>query len=318
MNPVRPLPQLLSLVVLALSSAQVMAQTSYPLTLDNCGVEVVLDAAPQRVVTIKSTATELLLALGLGDKIVGVGFQDGPAPEPWTAAAAALPVLSDKLPSQEVVLEAEPSFVYGGWESNFAADGAGERPTLATLGVATYVSPAACRSIKPAKLTFDEVFAEIGEMGAIFDATPAAEALITEQRAALAAVTPDPRGLTALWYSSGTKAPYVGAGSGAPQMMLEALGLENIMAGVDDGWVAASWEDVVDANPDVIVLVDAVWNSAEQKKKLLAENPITSQLDAVINQRYLVVPFPASEAGVRNVGATAEMAAQLSGLSFTP
>lgn len=314
----RRLPHLLGLAILALSAGSALAQTANPLTLDNCGVQVTLPAAPQRVVTIKSTATEMLLALGLGDRIVGVGFQDGPAPEPWTAAAAALPILSDKLPSQEVVLETEPDFIYGGWESNFAADGAGERPTLAALGVATYVSPAACRSIKPAKLTFDEVFAQIGEMGTIFDAAPAAEALIAEQKAALAAVSPDARGLTALWYSSGTKAPYVGAGSGAPQMMLEALGLENIMADVDDGWVAASWEAVVDANPDVIVLVDATWNSAEQKKKLLAENPITSQLDAVINQRYLIVPFPASEAGVRNVGATADMAAQLAGLNFAP
>ncbi|WP_316354494.1 putative F420-0 ABC transporter substrate-binding protein [Devosia sp.] len=314
----RRLPHLLGLAILALSAGSALAQTAYPLTLDNCGVQVTLPAAPQRVVTIKSTATEMLLALGLGDRIVGVGFQDGPAPEPWTAAAAALPVLSDKLPSQEVVLEVEPDFIYGGWESNFAADGAGERPTLAELGIASYVSPAACRSIKPAKLTFDDVFAQIGEMGTIFDAAPAAEALITEQRAALSAVSPDARGLTALWYSSGTKAPYVGAGSGAPQMMLEALGLKNIMADVDDGWVAASWEAVVDANPDVIVLVDATWNSAEQKKKLLAENPITSQLDAVVNQRYLIVPFPASEAGVRNVGATADMAAQLAGLIFAP
>ena len=314
----RRLPHLLGLAILALSAGSALAQTAYPLTLDNCGVQVTLPAAPQRVVTIKSTATEMLLALGLGDRIVGVGFQDSPAPEPWTAAAAALPVLSDKLPSQEVVLEVEPDFIYGGWESNFAADGAGERPTLAELGIASYVSPAACRSIKPAKLTFDDVFAQIGEMGTIFDASPAAEALIAEQKAALAAVSPDTRGLTALWYSSGTKAPYVGAGSGAPQMMLEALGLGNIMADVDDGWVAASWEAVVDANPDVIVLVDATWNSAEQKKKLLAENPITSQLDAVINQRYLIVPFPASEAGMRNVGATADMAAQLAGLTFAP
>ena len=314
----RRLPHLLGLAILALSAGSALAQTAYPLTLDNCGVQVTLPAAPQRVVTIKSTATEMLLALGLGDRIVGVGFQDGPAPEPWTAAAAALPILSDKLPSQEVVLKTEPDFIYGGWESNFAADGAGERPTLAELGIASYVSPAACRSIKPAKLTFDDVFAQIGEMGTIFDAAPAAEALIAEQKDALAAVSPDARGLTALWYSSGTKAPYVGAGSGAPQMMLEALGLENIMADVDDGWVAASWEAVVDANPDVIVLVDATWNSAEQKKKLLAENPITSQLDAVINQRYLTVPFPASEAGVRNVGATADMAAQLAGLNFAP
>jgi len=314
----RPLPSCFALAVLSLSVSPTVAQTSYPLTISNCGFDVTIPAAPQRVVTIKSTATEMLLTLGLADRIVGVGFQDGPAPEPWTAAAAGLPVLSDKLPSQEVVLEAAPDFVYGGWESNFAGDGAGERPTLAALGVASYVAPAACRSLKPAKLSFDEVFAEIAEMGAIFDVAAAAEALIAGQKAALEAIEPDGRGLTALWYSSGTKTPYVGAGAGAPQMMLEALGLENIMAGVDDGWLSTSWEAVVDANPDVIVLVDATWNSAEQKRQLLAENPITSKLDAVIHQRYLTVAFPASEAGIRNVPATADMARQLAGLSFTP
>jgi iron complex transport system substrate-binding protein len=314
----RRLPYAFGLALLALSSSHAAAETSYPLTIDNCGTQVDLAAAPARVVTIKSTATEMLLALGLEDKIVGIGFQDGPVPAQWADAATGLPVLAEKLPSQEVVLEVEPDFVYGGWESNFAADGAGERATLADLGIASYVSPAACRSVKPAKLTFDEVFAEIAEIGTIFNAAEAADALIAEQKAELAAIAPDTRGLTAVWYSSGTKAPYVGAGSNAPAMMMEALGLENIMAGVDDGWVAASWEAVVDANPDVIVLVDAAWNSAEQKKKLLAENRITSQLDAVVNQRYLTVPFPASEAGVRNVGAAANMAAQLAGLSFTP
>ncbi|MET3925228.1 putative F420-0 ABC transporter substrate-binding protein [Devosia sp. 2618] len=314
----RPLPLTLGFAVLLASSSYAFAQTTYPLTIENCGFSVTLAKSPERVVTLKSTTTEMLLALGLGNRIVGVGFQDGPAPEPWTAAAAALPVIAEKLPSQEVVLEAEPDLVYGGWESNFTADGAGERPTLESLGVASYVSPAACRSIKPAKLSFDDVFAEIGEIGTIFDAKSSADTLIAEQKAALAAVAPDTRDLTAVWYSSGTKTPYVGAGSGAPEMMLEGLGLKNIMAGVDDGWVSASWEAIVDANPDVIVLVDAVWNSAEQKKKLLAENPITSKLDAVINQRYLIVPFPASEAGVRNVGATADMAKQLAGISFTP
>src|SRR5690606_10768863 len=143
-----------------------------------------------------------------------VGFQDGPAPEPWTAAAAALPVLSDKLPSQEVVLEAEPELIYGGWESNFAADGAGERPTLAALGVASYVSPAACRSIKPAKLGFDDVFAEIAEVGTMFDVSGSADALVAKQKAALAAIAADTRNLSAVWYSSGTKTPYVGGGSG--------------------------------------------------------------------------------------------------------
>lgn len=314
----RPLSYLFGLTLLATTPGLAMSQTSYPLPLDNCGFSVELPAAPTRVVTIKSTATEMLLALGLESKIVGVGFQDGPVPEAWAANAAGLNVLAEKLPSQEVVLGVEPDFIYGGWESNFAADGAGERPTLAELGVASYVSPAACRSVKPAKLTFGELFAEIAEIGTIFDVAIKADEVIAGQKAELAAIVPDARGLTAVWYSSGTKTPYVGAGSNAPAMMMEALGLDNIMKTVDDGWISASWEAIVDANPDVIVLVDAAWNSAEQKRKLLAENPITSQLDAVVNQRYLVVPFPAAEAGIRNVGATADMADQLADLSFSP
>lgn len=309
-------PLAFTFLVAGLAPLPSLAATTYPLTLDNCGVSLTLDQAPSRVVTIKSTATEMLLSLGLADKIVGVGFQDGPVPEALAADAANLVVLADKLPSQEVVLETEPDFVYGGWESNFAADGAGERPTLQSLGVASYVSPAACRSIKPAKLTFDELFSEIKEMGSIFDVEDAADALVMAQQAELASVVPDDRDLTAVWYSSGTKTPYVGAGSNAPAMMMEALGLDNIMADVDEGWVSGSWEAIVDANPDVIVLVDAAWNSAEQKKTLLAENPVTSQLDAVINQRYLIVPFPASEAGVRNVSATVDMANQLKALDF--
>ena len=303
-------------VALALLGPVPAFATDYPLTIENCGLSVTFEKAPERVVAIKSTATELLLSLGLGQKIVGVGFQDGPLPDDLAAAGANLTVLADKLPSQEVVLGTEPDFVYGGWESNFAADGAGERSTLQQLGVASYVAPAACRSIKPPKLTFDAVFAEIAEMGAIFDVEDAAAELIGTQRASLAALPPDTRGLTALWYSSGTKVPYVGAAGNAPGMIMDALGLQNIFGDVDDGWISANWEAVVDANPDVIILVDSTWNPAAQKKKLLAENPITGKLDAVINQRYLVIPFPASEAGVRNAPAVLDLAAQLSALNL--
>lgn len=305
------IPVALALLALALPA---QAATTYPLSLDNCGVTIIVDQPPERVVAIKSSATELLLSLGLGDRIVGIGFQDGPLPADLAAAGANLPVLSDKLPSQEVVLETEPDFIYGGWESNFAADGAGERPTLARFGIATYVAPAACRSVPPPPLSFEALFAEIAEMGAIFDVEEAASALVAEQRSMLEAIDRDDRGLTALWYSSGTKTPYVGAGTNAPAMILEALGLTNIYADIAEGWTSASWEAIVAADPDVIVLVDAAWNSADQKKRLLAESPITSQLDAVIHERYLVLPFPASEAGVRNVPAIVDMAAQLARL----
>lgn len=300
----------------ALLTGPALAGTTYPLTLENCGLTVTLNKAPERVVAIKSSTTELLLSLGLGPRIVGIGFPDGPLPPALAEAGSGLKLLSEKLPAQEVVLATEPDFIYGGWESNFAADGAGERAALARLGVASYVAPAACRSVKPPPVTYDSIFAEIAEIGAIFDVEPAATALIAAQQASLASVIPDRRGLTALWYSSGTKAPYVGAGSNVPAMIMRQLGLANIFGAVDEGWVSASWEAVVDADPDVVVLVDADWNSAAQKMRLLDENPITSKLDAVRHRRYLVIPFPASEAGTRNVPATLDLSAQLAALTF--
>ncbi|MGO4103913.1 putative F420-0 ABC transporter substrate-binding protein [Leifsonia sp. YAF41] len=289
---------------------------SATVTVDNCGTPVSFEAAPERVVTIKSTSTEMLLALGLGDRIVGSAFQDGPVPASLADAASGLTILSDQLPSQEVVLEQEPDLVYAGWESNFSAEGAGERASLEALGVHTYVSPAACKEAgyKPTRLDFDQIFGEITEVASIFrtDATP----LLAAQQKTLDGIEKSTAGLTALWYSSGDDTPYIGAGSGAPQLLLDTVGLTNIAADVKDTWASYSWEAIVEANPDVIVLVDAAWNTAAQKKEMLAANPATARLDAVINQRYLTIPFAASEAGVRSADAAADLAAQLAALKL--
>ena len=280
-----------------------------PVTLDNCGTEVTFDAPPQRVVTIKSSTTEMMLALGLSDALVGTAFADGPVPEQWADDVADVPVLSDKVPGQEALLEAEPDLVYAGWESNLSSDGAGERPTLAALGIATYVSPAACKApgYQPDPLTFDDVLGEIREVSDVFGVPDAADAVVAEQQATLDAIDPVD-GQSAVWWSSGTDTPYVGAGIGAPQMVLEAAGLTNVFADVHDAWTSVGWEQVVAADPDVLVLVDSAWNSAQKKKDFLAAHPAASQLTAVREQRYVVVPFAATEAGVRNAQAAADVA----------
>lgn len=291
---------------------------SFPMTVDNCGFDATLEAPPERVVTIKSSATEMLLALGVGDRIVGTGFPDGPVPDEWADAAADLPLLSDRVPAAEVVLGTEPDLVYVGWESNLTAEGAGDRAMLAGLGVATYVSPSACKdpAHQPDRLTFETVFAEITEVAALLGVPDTADALVADQRAALAGIVPDDRGLTALWYSSGSDIPYVGAGIGAPQMIMDAVGLTNIAGGVEDTWTSFAFEQVAAEDPDVVVLVDATWNTAESKRELLASNPVTANLTAVREGRFLVVPFAASEAGVRNVPAAVDLAAQLAALDL--
>lgn len=288
-----------------------------PVTVDNCGTEVTVDSAPQRIVSIKSTATEMLLSLGLADRMVGTAFSDGPLPEDLADDASGIPVLSDQVPGQEALLAAQPDFVYAGWESTFSADGAGDRDTLQQLGIGTYVSPAACKEegYMPDPLTFDGLFDEFREAGALFGAEDRAEELIADQQATLDSVTPADGGTTALWYSSGTDTPYVGAGIGSPQMILDAAGLTNIFADVHDTWTSAGWEQIVAADPDVIVLVDADWNTAQSKIDLLESNPATAQLSAVQQHRYLTLAFPATEAGVRNVDAVVSLTDQLAELN---
>ncbi|MBG6214450.1 MAG: putative F420-0 ABC transporter substrate-binding protein [Cryobacterium sp.] len=293
------------------------ASASYPLTVDNCGTNVTVTAAPKRIVSIKSSATELLLALGLGDRIVGSAFLDGPLPESLAPAGAGLNVISDFLPGQEAVLGLNPDFIYGGWESNFSADGVGDRNALAALGVGSYVSPAACKGdFMPNPLTFDSVFTEIDEAGKIFGAEPAATKLVRTLQDDLAGLTPSTaQTTTALWYSSGTTSPYVGAGIGSPEMIMEAAGLTNIFADVSDTWTSVGWESIIAANPSVIVLVDATWNTAASKIAQLESDPATRVLDAVKNQRYIILPFAATEAGIRNVEAAASTITQLAELN---
>ncbi|CAN5293520.1 ABC transporter substrate-binding protein [soil metagenome] len=287
-----------------------------PVTVDNCGTPVTFTKAPERVITVKSTSTEMLLALGLGDRIVGTAFQDGPVPDKWLASAAAIPSIADKVPSEEVVLEKQPDLVYAGWESTFTPDGAGARDELAALGVASYVSPSACQSHnQPKKLGFDNIFGDISEIASIFrvDAAP----LIAEQKATLAKVTSTKPGQdrTALWYSSGADTPYVGAGIGAPELVLESVGLKNIAADVNATWAPLNWEAIVAADPYYIVLVDATWNTAAKKISLLKSNPATANLAAVKQHRFLTVPFAASEAGVRTVETVESLAQQIRALN---
>jgi iron complex transport system substrate-binding protein len=63
-------------------SGQPSAQPSFPVTIvDDDGVEVTLPAEPQRIVTFAPSMTEIVFALGLGDRLVGVSgpFDDHPA-----------------------------------------------------------------------------------------------------------------------------------------------------------------------------------------------------------------------------------------------
>jgi len=289
-------------------------QPNGTVSLTNCGHQVTVPEVPRRIVTIKSSATETVLALGAGDRIVGTAAADGPLPDHLAPGTPA--VISPEVPGTEAVLDLAPDLVYAGWESNLTAKSAGDRDRLAELGIATYVSPAACEGARhrASPMTFDEVFAEITEVGSILGVPEAAGELVERQEAELAALSATGDDRSALWFSSGNTTPYVGAGSGAPQMIMSTVGLRNVAAHVDDSWAPLSWEAVAAASPDVIVLVDAEWSPVETKVAALRGNPLTANLPAVVQSRFVTVDFAATQPGVRNVEAAASIAAQLTEL----
>ena len=298
------------------STAQDDAPVSQPAvsdTLENCGFTLTTAPAPERVVTIKSTPLELMLALGLSDRVVGSAMLDGPVPDALAPSGWEAPVISDELPSQEVLLAAEPDFVFAGWASNLESDGVGTREDLLGFDIRSYIAPPACDfgSDASSALEFDDVFQMVSEVGGIFGVEDRADSLIAEQRARLDAVEASGSGPSALWFSSGGDTPFVGGGTGAPNMIMAAAGLRNAAASEPQSWFSMAWEAFVDADPDVIVLVDAPWNSAAQKRELLEQHPAARTMRAVRDERFIVVDFATTEAGVRNVEAVETIAQAL-------
>lgn len=279
-------------------------------SLSNCGFNLSLDTVPERVVTLKSTPLEMLLALGESDRIVGSAMLDGPVPAELTPSGWEPTVLADEAPSKEVFLAAQPDFVFAGWESSLSADGVGTRDELHQLGIRSYVAPPACSfgGDAPEELEFDDVFDMILEVGTIFEAEDRAQALIDGQRERLAAVDRPSAEVSALWFSSGEDVPFVGGGTGSPNMIMRAAGLSNTAGAEAQSWFSMPWESFVASDPDVIVLVDAPWNSAEKKQALLESHPAASTMRAVRDARFIVVDFATTEAGVRNIDAVETIA----------
>ena len=88
--------------------------------------------------------------------------------------------------------------------------------------------------------------------------------------------------------------------TGLQSLMLEMAGAENIFSDVEGQFVAVSWEDVVDRDPEYIIVCDYYGEGyAEEKIAELKANPATMDMDAVVNDRFIVVPgmamFPSLE-----------------------
>ncbi|MFD1815591.1 ABC transporter substrate-binding protein [Rhodococcus gannanensis] len=287
------------------------------ISLENCGRTVTLDSPAERAVTVSQGATETALSIGAEGRMVGTAYLDDAIAPQWQEAYLTVPVIEESdYPSREALLETRPDLVLSSYGSAFDEKAIGSQDSLAEVGVASYVSPFGCadKSLR-APAEWESISGEITDYGVLFGREAEAAAVVEQQDETLTAVrsAASGAGKSIFWYDSNTDVPYVGANGGGPQLIIDAVGATNIFAGLDGSWVDGNWETVLAANPDVIVLADASWDTAEQKKAYLRSDPALKDLTAVREDRFVVLPFSTTTPGPRLIDGASALSGQLAG-----
>ncbi|MER6190914.1 ABC transporter substrate-binding protein [Streptomyces cyaneofuscatus] len=299
----------------------------FPLTLKNCGRTVTVKAPPQRAVSVDQGSTEILLSLGLADRLAATATWSDPVMKGLEKANQGVERLSENRPSSEKVLDKEPDFLSASFASTLAKGGVAPREQFEKLGVPTYISPADCvgkdnsgggDGARTAPLTMDSVYTEVRELSQVFGVPERGDALVKKLQARVTKATDGIDGSKAslLYWFSDSKAPYLAGCCGAPGVITRELGAKNVFDDTHDEWPQISWETVADRNPDVLVIGDLsrtmqTAESAEKKIEFLESNPVTRTMDAVKNRRYVLLSGQAMNPTIRTVEGLERVAAGL-------
>jgi len=304
------------------------ATAGFPITVQNCGRDVVIDAPPQRAVSLNQGSTEILLSLGLADRMVGTATWTDPVRENLAQDNAGVPQLAVNKPSLETVLDAEPDFVSASFAGTLGPGGVADRDQFESLGVPSYLAPSDCvgkvsvnaDGARTEPFTMDAIYGEIRDLARIFDVTERGEELIAGLEQRIQDNRLDADADLAYWFSD-IRAPYFGGCCGSPGVITDTVGARNIFVDTTEEWPQVSWEVIADRDPDVLVLADLSRRTIDgdalaAKIAFLESNPVTSRLTAVREKRYIVVNGADLNPSIRTVDGTEKVADGLRRLGF--
>ncbi|MFE9258782.1 ABC transporter substrate-binding protein [Streptomyces sp. NPDC006879] len=283
----------------------------FPFTVTNCGVQTTFDAPPKRAVTMNQHTTEILLALGLGDRIVGTAYLDDAILARYRSDYQGIKVLAKEYPSKEVLLAAAPDFVYGGYTSAFDEGAGRDRAGLEKSGVATRLSVEYCTE---GKVGLDQLRTEITEVARVFGVPERGARLLAEGQRRIEAVKAKVSAAehpSVFVYDSGDNTAFTSGGHGIGNEIISLAGGDNVFSDLKDTFGDVSWEQVVQRRPEVVVIYDYGGTTVEAKKKRLLQDPALREVPAVRDRRFAVLPLSSAVLGVRVADAVEELARQL-------
>ncbi|UAN61861.1 ABC transporter substrate-binding protein [Serratia sp. JSRIV006] len=322
---------------MVLASASSALATTYPLTIENCGYKETFTKAPERVVALGQNTVEILLLLGLQDKIVASAFWPTKVLPQLAEQNEKIKTLTVEIPTLESILAQDPDFVPAqlplllGPESKVA-----KREDLATVGVNSYMSPGMCATKKDIgdmygsrqklwDMTF--LYQEIADFAKIFNVEDRGQALIADFKQREADLRREfgknNQDLSfVFWFSSSSPSSdaYVGGKNSASGFIANLLGGHNAITSETE-WPTVGWESIIAANPNVIVVSSLDRNrwaldNAEEKIKFLKTDPAVSQLDAVKKGHIVVMDGQAMNPTIRTIYGAEQVGEQLRNLGL--
>jgi ABC-type Fe3+-hydroxamate transport system substrate-binding protein len=251
-------------------------------------------AAP-RVVSLHDATTELAIALGAGDRLVGVA-----EPVDTTAEVAAAITGVPRVGDLESILAVRPTLVVG-----FAVVAAQDPELVARLrgaGVAVYLAD---------PTTLDDVFALTRELAARVGRGPAGDALVARLEAEAAAEQPPaPRHRPRVFVYDCCDPPFTAGGRTVLSDLIARAGGDNVFADLAAGWTHVSWEDVVARRPELVV-IDAYRHDGQGE--VADKQRAVRTISALAALPTVVIPLGCALGGVRSTLGLARLRAAIGG-----
>ncbi|MDR1193523.1 MAG: ABC transporter substrate-binding protein [Peptococcaceae bacterium] len=280
-------------------STDAAARTVYPLTIDNYDADggafvQVFPKAPERVVATTQANIEIMLKLGLGDRLVGVANIISDFPADLQAEAASLNEISKQWPPMEVVLGVSPDFVMGrAFDFNEGEYGLGTVRSYSDMGINTFIWASSSITGDP---TMEDIISDIRVIGQIFDAQARANAFADELqarldqvKASLPAQAGEKKALMITDFDGSTYGQY-GAKAKLQNDLLAKLGYVNA---TEQAGNSLGLETMVAISPDIIIYIEYDGSALEPQEainSLLAQDALRG-VPAIANNAVYRVPF---------------------------
>lgn len=292
------------------------AANGFPVTVENCGLIFTYTAAPQRALAFDGNMIELMVQLGLADRLVGYWTSGVSLDSDVAAKLNAVEPISAEWPGpgKEVVLERSPDFVFAGWGYGFSEENGLTQAALSELQINSYALRESCPNKEARQaITIEDSYADMLNIGRIFGVEDRAQALVAAMQSEVAAVqapidstTEQPR--VFLYDDIGAESPLTAGRYGLPNHLIELAGGKNIFDDLEESWASVSWETVLERNPEVIIVIDTDWESAEDRIARLKSLPQLAGLPAIENERFVTVHYRQAVPGLHNAAAVRQLA----------